>query len=76
MDYLTTVNKTFPANRELNLNPMPDDGQPVPVEAVTHILLLDTRNLLRSIRAMMMYFVILSVIGLVVGFFVALANMP
>lgn len=49
------------------------DGN-VPDAQVTHALLTDVRSELRRIRGMLVFFVIVTVVGLVIGLLVALSH--
>jgi hypothetical protein len=59
-------------NVDWQLQPLPDGI--LPMEQVTHALLMDIRDHLRSIRKMVTFFTVLVVIGLVVQILVALAK--
>jgi len=44
-----------------------EDGKELPVEQVTHAILLDIRDHLKSIRTIARYFFVVSIIGLIFG---------
>lgn len=44
-------------------------GQPVPETALNHALLLDIRETLGSVRAMMIFFMVLAIIDIAVNLF-------
>lgn len=59
-------------NVEWNIIAGPDGK--IPNDQVTHALLMDVRKIARSIRAMMIFFTVVTVIGIVGAFLYAVAN--
>jgi hypothetical protein len=55
-----------------NIQPLPDGTYPN--EQVTHCLLMDIRDHLRSIRKMLTFFTVLAVVGIVLGILVGVLS--
>jgi Na+/serine symporter len=61
-----TEPKTEVETRNVNWRIMAGPDGKLPGEQITHALLMDVREALRSIRKMMIFFTVLVVIGLIV----------
>ncbi len=70
---LIEIQSPFASDMKLTLDGL-QDGK-IPAGNMTNVLLLDIRRLLAGIHSMLLYFTVLSIVGLIVAPIAAIANL-